>query len=777
MEPAVKLLIVDDDEVDRLIIKRSLRTAQVEALLTNTALGSEALEALARETFDFIFIDFMLPDMNGLELLQKIRERGITTPVQIVTSQGDERIAVEAMKTGASDYLPKTLLTPEGISQSIRSAIRLHRIEQERLKTQEQLTRTQNQLETVINGAPIILWATDQEGIITMSRGKGLALIGKKDSESVGESVYEIYQHLPSFTACIRRTLSGQQSKCTVKVRGVWFDCLFLPLLGSQGQVAGVIGVSYDITERVQFEEELKKAKDEALSMAQVKEQFLANMSHEIRTPMNGILGLSEVLAKTALTQSQKEYLQGIHTSANNLMVIINDLLDFSKIEAGKITFEVIPFELKKLIKQLLDILEIRANDQKNSLKLLFDVDIPPLVEGDPFRLSQILNNLLGNAIKFTKNGIIRLHVEILAEDEDQLLVEFTVKDNGIGIPEEKLVTIFEKFTQGSSDTTRKFGGTGLGLSIAKELVEAQGGTLSVQSEVGKGSSFQFVLPFKKIALKPAPSSASSHLSPQNREVLRHTRILLAEDNSVNQLLVKKVLQDYGVQVTVANNGLEALEHLRQHAFDLILMDMQMPEMDGYETMQHIRQHSSEVQDIPIIALTAHASGSETKKCLAAGANAFVSKPFKEEDLLREITTLLPPKGLEAAQLEAANSTGWVQVDLTYLENFANGNVEFMRDILQLFIDQTPGLVQELARAVSLSNWAETRTLAHKIKPSIALVGIQELEELNTTIEQSALNRTNMENLPMLVQQMVTLVTQSIQQLQAELENLRMARK
>ncbi|WP_207431181.1 hybrid sensor histidine kinase/response regulator [Sabulibacter ruber] len=772
MEPAVKLLIVDDDEVDRMIIKRSLRTAQVEASVKTATLGAEALETLDRESFDFIFIDFMLPDMNGLELLQQIREKGITTPVQIVTSQGDERIAVEAIKTGASDYLPKTLLTPEGISQSIRTAIRLHKIEQERLQTQEQLAGTQKQLETVINGAPIILWAADQNGTFTMARGKGLSLIGKEEAQSVGSSVFDLYEDYPAVITCVKRTLKGHQSKCTVNIQGVWFDCLFLPLVNANGKPNGVIGVSYDITERILIEEELKKAKDEALSMAQVKEQFLANMSHEIRTPMNGILGLTEVLAKTPLNENQREFLRGIHTSANNLMVIINDLLDFSKIEAGKITFEIIPFDIRQLVKQILDILEIRAKERKNSLKLLFDAEIPEFVEGDPFRLSQILNNLLGNAIKFTESGSVRLNIEVLAQEGDELQLEFTVKDTGIGIPAEKLDTIFEKFTQGSSDTTRKFGGTGLGLSIAKELVEAQGGTISVQSELGKGSTFCFVLPFKKIAGKPEQSNTASSLPDQNTQVLQNARILLVEDNSINQMLVNKVLRDHEVEVSMANNGREALEILNQQDFDLILMDMQMPEMDGYEAMQFIRQDMPHLRDIPIIALTAHASQGEIKKCLAAGATSYISKPFKAEDLVKGITALLQNKPVGAPTNNSGATDESFEVDLTYLENFASGNIEFMQDILRLFIEQTPGLVQEMTRAVSVSNWTETRTIAHKIKPSLSLVGIRKLEELNSTIEQWALNRTNTEKLPTLVQQLVTMVAQSIPQLQKELDKL-----
>lgn len=773
IEPVVKLLIVDDDEVDVMIVKRSLRTAQFTSEIHTATTGAEAIETLEQICFDFIFIDFMLPDMNGLELLQIIREKGISTPVQIVTSQGDERIAVEAIKTGASDYLPKTLLTPEGISQSIRNAIRLHKIEQERVQTEEQLRRTQEELETVISGAPIILWAADTEGKFTMSRGKGLSLIGKQESQLGGGSVYEFYQEYPPILTCVRRALGGSQSKCTIQIKGTWFDSLFLPLKNTKEEVTGVIGVCYDITERIRIEEELKKAKDTALTMAQVKEQFLANMSHEIRTPMNGILGLTEVLAKTNLTDQQSTYLKAINTSANNLMVIINDLLDFSKIEAGKITLEIIPFELRQLIKQLLDILEIRAKERKNILKLSLDKEIPQFVQGDPFRLSQILNNLIGNAIKFTENGYIHLHVEVVAKTEEQYLLEFTVKDTGIGIPREKLKSIFDKFTQATNDTTRLFGGTGLGLSIAKELIEVQGGQVSVDSEIGQGSCFRFELPFRRVNKKTEPSPPVLPAIETDFGHLRHARILLAEDNVINQMLVKKVLGDQDILLEIANNGREAIDLLARQNVDLILMDMQMPEMDGYEAMQYIRQQMDNKKDVPIIALTAHASQGEASKCIAAGANAYVSKPFQATTLLKEISVLLPRHKVRMQKRMEEMAEETLEINLSYLEQFANGNKSFMTDILQLFIDQIPGQIQELTRAVSFSNWPETRTIAHKIKPSLALVGIKKMEDLNTVIEQSALHRTNTEQLPSLVQQMITLVAIAVDRLQKEVHQLK----
>ncbi|WP_066510429.1 response regulator [Rufibacter sp. DG15C] len=791
MEPQVRLLVVDDDEVDRMIIKRSLHTANVDAVVTNAAKGEEALQALAQKQFDFIFIDFMLPDMNGLELLQIIRERGITTPVQIVTSQGDERIAVEAMKTGASDYLPKTLLTPEGISQSIRNAIRLHRIEEERLRTEQELRHTQEQLETVISGAPIILWAIDNAGSYTMCRGNGLSLIGLQQDELVGTSAFEVFKEFSSVMACMRRALSGHSCKCTIQMQAVWFDCLFLPIRDNN-VVTGVIGVCYDITERIVIEQELKNAKDAALGVARVKEQFLANMSHEIRTPMNGILGLTEVLWNTKLDDNQRDYLQAINTSANNLMVIINDLLDFSKIEAGKITLESIPFDLRLLIKQLLAILEIKAKERNNTLKFLLDSDIPDFVQGDPVRLSQILNNLIGNALKFTENGSIKLSIEVVAQEAERVFLEFTVTDTGIGIQEEKLASIFEKFTQGSSDTTRRFGGTGLGLSIAKELVEVQGGKIAVESQIGRGSTFRVVIPFFKSDAIPESVGTHAPEAEVSLEVLQGAHILLAEDNPINQLLVKKLLEDGRMTYQIANNGKEAMDLLAEYDFDLVLMDMQMPEMDGYEAMHHIRHDMGSKSSIPIIALTAHASQGEATKCIMAGANSFVSKPFKAQVLLHEMATFLSHRASIPAASPFASQTNPVApaasiadglpsnemensqgINLSYLEQFADGNTQFMLEIIEIFISQTPGQLEEMQEAASKSDWTEVRALAHKMKSSLALIGVEEIQELNSQIEHSALHRVHTNELESLIAELAHLTHNVIQQLQVEVQRLK----
>ncbi|QHT69903.1 response regulator [Rhodocytophaga rosea] len=379
----------------------------------------------------------------------------------------------------------------------------------------------------------------------------------------------------------------------------------------------------------------LEREKELVEQSLKIKEQFLANMSHEIRTPMNGIMGLTNLLLETPLNQEQKEYLQFIQSCTDNLLVIINDILDFSKIESGKINFESIPFDIQVVMSALTGLFKNKIEEKGLTLEITIDRNLPPMFTGDPYRLTQILNNLIGNAIKFTETGYISVKVEKTAQTaEDVLTIMFTVEDSGIGIPAEKISTIFESFTQADNDTTRKYGGTGLGLAITKRLVEQQGGEIWVNSIPGKGSSFQFKLPFKvnQQVVKRSLPPVSEHALP-NKKI----RVLIAEDNRVNQMITSKVLKDHGYEGVIASDGKQAIEQLQHNNFDIVLMDIQMPEMDGYQAIKYIRQHMAEKKTIPIIALTAHAIKEEIEKCFFAGVNDYVSKPFSPGELIRKI--------------------------------------------------------------------------------------------------------------------------------------------
>ncbi|HTA61915.1 MAG TPA: ATP-binding protein [Bacteroidia bacterium] len=385
-----------------------------------------------------------------------------------------------------------------------------------------------------------------------------------------------------------------------------------------------------DVNKREKLEKELiitqKKAEDAAI----IKEQFMANMSHEIRTPLNAILGFNHRLTKTALNDEQQEYAKAVQSSGENLLAIVNDILDFSKIEAGMVRIEEIKFNLSGLLHSVVTMFFVQSKEKNVPITLTITNHVPSLIMGDPTRLTQILINLIGNALKFTREGSINLFVDAHSTDDKNVTITFKVQDTGIGISVEKISEIFERFTQAKSDTSRKYGGTGLGLSIAKKLVELQAGTIGVESEKGKGSTFKFTIPYK--IADNIPDEAKEKVEPIKKiEVKNKVNVLIVEDNLLNQKLAGFMLKDLGFDFDICDNGKLAIEKLKTKNYNLILMDIQMPEMNGYETTEFIRDELK--LTLPVIAMTAHALPGEREKCISFGMTDYISKPIKETDL------------------------------------------------------------------------------------------------------------------------------------------------
>jgi two-component system, sensor histidine kinase len=381
---------------------------------------------------------------------------------------------------------------------------------------------------------------------------------------------------------------------------------------------------------------QLKKAKAQSDAALKTKERFLANMTHELRTPLNSIIGLSNLLEDTELNNEQKEYISNIKISSDHLLAIINDLLEFSKLGSGKYHLEKTEFSIRRTIDRIERSMEFELKNRKLKFVTKINKNIPHFVVGDEHRLNQVLINLVGNAIKFTPKGSVTVEANILSETDETINIEFKVVDTGIGIAKEKQTIIFDSFTQESNDTTRQYGGTGLGLAITKQLIEIQNGKIWVDSEKFEGSTFIFIIPYvKRMLSKPNDK-------PYNIESVQSKRVLVVDDNAMNLLFTKSLLDKHGFITETCENGKLALALISQSDFDIILMDLHMPDMDGYEASRQIRKLKNDVKrKVPIIALTAAATLNEIKNCFDSGMNDYLVKPFKKEELFSKLISLL----------------------------------------------------------------------------------------------------------------------------------------
>lgn len=410
------------------------------------------------------------------------------------------------------------------------------------------------------------------------------------------------------------------------------------PLLDVEGEVFGLGGITTDITEQIEHENELTQAREFAEAAKLSQQRFLANMSHEIRTPMNGVIGMTNLLDSTPLNPEQEDYVKVIRQSSNILMLLINDILDVSKMQAGMLKLEKIPFEVRESIRQIFLSYKPLADEMGTALNCGVDASVPEFLLGDPLRLNQIISNLVNNAIKFTPSGSVSIKVSAAKKQDALFALKVDVTDTGIGIPADNLDDVFKSFTQSSTSTTRKYGGTGLGLAIVKELVEMQNGTVHLVSELHVGSTFTVIIPFPLAEVDKTIQLKSK--SEQKFASLKNKKILVVEDNLINQKVAKQILLKAGFEtVDIADNGCKALEILQKEVYDAVLMDVQMPEMDGMETTYHIRNDLK--LSLPIIALTASALPEDREICFKAGMNEYVTKPFLPEDLLQKLSLLL----------------------------------------------------------------------------------------------------------------------------------------
>ncbi|KUG08079.1 PAS domain S-box protein [Solirubrum puertoriconensis] len=592
--------------------------------------------------------------------------------------------------------------------------------ETERRRAHQQAAEQSRLVRQVIDSVPHLVYLKNEAGQYVLANEATAELFGLSVEELEGLSAGALYatdaeaaqryHQQDQEVVTTHRQVEQEESIRRPDGKVLCFHSIKRPFVQADGTVL-VLGVDSNITELKRAQQELRRAKEAAEENARVKQEFLANMSHEVRTPLNGILGMAGLLARSPLSTEQQRYLGLIKQSADHLLVVINDVLSAAQLGSGKLQLECIAFDLHTLLHDTLDSLQLRAAEKDISLHLELPIPAPALVRGDPHRVRQIVLNLLGNAIKFTEQGRVTLSGQWLP-NRAQPTFHLTVEDTGIGIEPHQLASIFEPFTQASASTAREFGGSGLGLSISRGLAKLLGGRIWAESEPGLGSTFHVELPLPP-ALAPPPA-LNRHEQPAAPE-LAGIRVLLVEDNAVNQLFAASLLRGWGVQFDTAANGLEALQLFDTYRFDVVLMDIRMPVLDGLSAAVRMRNHPEAARAAtPIVALTAHALPGEARRCRETGFSEYLSKPFREDELLRVL------RQVTSANQAVGPATGAGLPQSPAIAHAATGDAGFRQRLAELFVQTTPPAVERLVQHFRNHEWAAMSDAAHFLKSSFA---------------------------------------------------------
>jgi PAS domain S-box-containing protein len=621
-------------------------------------------------------------------------------------------------------------------------------------KAEQVLSNREKKYRGIIDNFKLGLLEVDKEGIIISCNGAFESMSGYQKSELQGIDPVQLL--LPE------NERSAMMTKYKTRESGVEYVYELpvlnksgerkrwlisgAPLITDDGEIIGSIGIHWDITEIKALEQELIKARQKAEESSRTKAKFLANMSHEIRTPLNGIMGMIEQMTFTNLDDQQIKYLDVIKTASETLLTIINDILDVSRIESGKFAIEHIPFSIVDTVTKTIDLLETKTKERNNKLTYSIDAKLVQNYLGDPHRINQILFNLVGNAIKFTENGSVDIHCDLIHRRDGKDDVRFAIRDTGIGMDRDYIQRLFTEFEQQDTTIARKYGGSGLGLYITRNLVQLMDGRMRIDSAKGIGTLVEITLTLEQSNSEIARKKEIV----TNTEALRGIEILIAEDNYLNRIVIRTVLEKYGVIIEDAENGKDAIAKLKQRHYQLVFMDVEMPEMNGIDATRWIRTHLH--PEIKIVGLSANALSEEVNNCLNAGMNDYLVKPYTESELLNII--------LKWSQRELVHASN--EADLTKLREYVGGDEELLRSVIEAYLEFLPASINKLEKALLQNDPDALRNELHQIKPNYENVRIgpvnSTFNELSNFIKLKGLDEANIQTVKQLIVQGHTLL-------------------
>ncbi len=657
------------------------------------------------------------------------------------------------------------------------------------LEKEYNLQFTYKQYQELLDNLNVGILEVDAEGIVVNAYDKFCQLVGYSREELMGKDPVQLLmgsqeqegaERVNNETARRADGVSSAYEIPLIRKDGtkMWFLISGTPIYNQAGEYMGSIGLHMDITDRKLKEQELQAAKVQAETANIVKEQFMANLSHEMLTPINGILGFTNLMIESdSLSEKQQQFLENIQTAGNNLLVLIEDLLDFSQLEDASLKLSNRVFELPKMVRNACDTFQPQLKENRNSLHITIDPALPKKVKGDPSRIAQIIKHLTSNAIKFTRHGRVDVRITGRGQKDDTLYVVLEIQDTGVGIPRDEHNKIFNRFYKLERFDDKVTSGTGIGLSIVQRIVNQLGGSIELESEVGKGTIIRVYL-----TLSMADEVKVGRMLEQFGSRLQRLRVLVAEDNPINQMLVRENMKQWHIPYEIVDNGMDLIEAHLENPADVVLMDVLMPRMDGLTATRHIRNELAEpFNKVPIIALTAYAMNEDEERCRAAGMNDYIAKPFSPAQLLQKIIHYTLREQVRAGRIqqdiEEIPAPGAAKfdkdylsnVDLTNLEEFVRGNEKLKRALIQTMVDQAPQYKQEFREYLEHEQWDDLFKTVHKLKPNVTLMGFTNITGLLHELNEDLRVQRNLGTVPERMTQLMSGLDKAVDELKAYL--------